>query len=329
MISKRRRDDDGDDLATFFGPLPAPLEAEGDMEQTDESPKPDPAEEQRQRRVSRVARRQLRSSKRTKTAEVEDGYSTDSSLAPHDASAYSSALQSLASRKKEVLADVRAEEFRDPGKGKWSAWREKYSDSYVGAWGGLGVVSVWEFWVRLEGAGWNCIEVRIFIYWESSSPTFFQDPRNLHDFKWYKGLYEYCRPGEGAVEDRELGPDGDLVASMISTAVIPMICKVIEGGALDVYSQKHIVRMIDLAEEIEASLDQGNIKFQVRFNFTFNLVLSNPVHIVIAQISHAFLPSCHYRNGNITFQIQNHSTIRFWFQPRSHTWTKAFFIPPG
>ena len=61
------------------------------------------------------------------------------------------------------------------------------------------------------------------------------------------------------------------MASMISTAVIPMICKVIEGGALDVYSQKHIVRMIDLAEEIEASLDPGNIKFQVRFDFSFSL----------------------------------------------------------
>ena len=171
MISKRRRDDDDDDLATFFGP---PLEIEGDMEQTDEleriAPNPSPADEQCQRRVSRVARRQLRSSKRTKKAvEVEDGYSTDSSLTPHDASAYLSALQSLASRKKEILADVRAEEFRDPGKGKWSVWRERYSDSYVGAWGGLGVVSVWEFWVRLEGAGWDCIEVRACVYGKKSS----------------------------------------------------------------------------------------------------------------------------------------------------------------
>ena len=168
MISKRRRDDDSDDLATFFGPLPASLETENDMEQTDElgrtAPELSPADERRQRRVSRAARRQLRSSKRTKAVEVEEGYSTDSSLAHHDASAYSSALQSLASRKKEVLADVRAEEFLDPGKGKWSVWREKYLDSYVGAWGGLGVVSVWEFWVRLEGVGWNCIEVRAFGY---------------------------------------------------------------------------------------------------------------------------------------------------------------------
>jgi GC-rich sequence DNA-binding factor len=69
-------------------------------------------------------------------------------------------MQDLDSRKKAVLADVKAAEFRDPGKGRWSVWREKYSDSYVGAWGGLGVVSVWEFWVRLECVGWDCVEVR-------------------------------------------------------------------------------------------------------------------------------------------------------------------------
>ena len=33
--------------------------------------------------------------------------------------------------------------------------------------------------------------------------------------------------------DTELGPDGDLVSAMISTAVIPRICKMIEGGAFD------------------------------------------------------------------------------------------------
>lgn len=88
----------------------------------------------------------------------------------------------------------------------------------------------------------------------------------MHSFKWYKGLYAYSRPGQEdtVLEERELGPDGDLVASMISTAVIPMICKIIDEGALDVYSLKHIKRVVDLSEEIEASLEAGNVKFQVR-----------------------------------------------------------------
>jgi len=94
----------------------------------------------------------------------------------------------------------------------------------------------------------------------------------LHSFKWYRGLYAYSRPEqeEIVVEERELGPDGDLVASMISTAVIPMICKIIDGGALDVYSLEHIKRIIDLSEEIEASLEAGNVKFQVRPFFMEN-----------------------------------------------------------
>jgi GC-rich sequence DNA-binding factor len=91
--------------------------------------------------------------------EEEEGFSTDSSLPLAEASDYTNALKSLAVRTKDVLADVRAEEFRDPGKGRWSIWREKYADSYVGAWGGLGVVGVWEFWVRLEMVGWDCVEV--------------------------------------------------------------------------------------------------------------------------------------------------------------------------
>lgn len=92
----------------------------------------------------------------------------------------------------------------------------------------------------------------------------FQDARSLDSFKWYKGLYAYSRPGEEDLEERELGPDGDLVASMISTAVIPRLCKVVEGGAFDVYSHIHVRRMIDLAEEVEASLDPANPKFEVR-----------------------------------------------------------------
>ncbi|EDR13826.1 uncharacterized protein LACBIDRAFT_309262 [Laccaria bicolor S238N-H82] len=248
LVCQRRQMDDEDDLTIFLGPLPTPV-AKPELEEYDELgriiPKPNAAFARRERRTARLSRRQVRQ-QRSRKAELEEGYSTDSSLPPPDASAYSSAIASLALRTKEVLADVRADEFRDPGKGRWSVWREKYSDSYIGAWGGLGVVSVWEFWVRLELIGWDCVE----------------DSRSLHDFKWYKGLYEYSRPGNGDPHERELGPDGDLVVSMISTAVIPRLCKLVEGGAFDAYSEQHVRRMVDLAEEVEASVETGNMKFQ-------------------------------------------------------------------
>ena len=53
------------------------------------------------------------------------------------------------------------------------------------------------------------------------------------------------------------------MASMISSAIIPRLCKLVEGGALDVYSARHIRRMVHLAEEVEASVEDGNAKLQV------------------------------------------------------------------
>jgi GC-rich sequence DNA-binding factor len=87
----------------------------------------------------------------------------------------------------------------------------------------------------------------------------------LDSFHWYQGLYEYSRPGatDESLEERELGSDGDLVSSMITTAIIPRLSKMIEGGALDVYSEKHVRRAIDLVEELEASIEAGNVKIHV------------------------------------------------------------------
>ncbi len=160
MIEKRRRADDEDDLSTLFGPL-------SDSDNVRATPNEinnvaPPPLSKRERHVARIARRQLRQQRRT--TDEEDGYSTDSSLPPSDATAYDDALKSLASKKKDILSDVKVKEFHSPEKVRWNAWREKYSDSYVSAWGGLGMISVWEFWARLELLGWDCIEV---------SPTIF------------------------------------------------------------------------------------------------------------------------------------------------------------
>ncbi|KAJ7767506.1 hypothetical protein DFH07DRAFT_1058544 [Mycena maculata] len=166
--------------------------------------------------------------KTEKDFDDEEGYSTDLSLPPSDVSSYRSAISSLAECAGQVLSDVKAEEIRDPDKEWWTAWREQYAEShYVGAWGGL---SVWEFWVRLEIVGWD----------------------------FARGSYNYSPPNGD-----ELGPDGDLVGSMISTATIPRICKLVEGGAFDAYSDVDVRRVIDLAEEVEASVEPGHPKFLV------------------------------------------------------------------
>ncbi|KAK7048567.1 hypothetical protein R3P38DRAFT_3174816 [Favolaschia claudopus] len=137
-------------------------------------------------------------------------------------------MSSLKERTRPGLFDFCAEEFRDPDTGRWGAWHEKYADTCVRACGGLGVVSVWEFGVYLEIIGWDFIK----------KSGYFQ-----------KGLYEYSRPlGDG------LDPDGDL------TAVVSRTCKLVEGGMVDAHPEASVQRMVDLSEEVEASVEPGNAK---------------------------------------------------------------------
>jgi GC-rich sequence DNA-binding factor len=64
-----------------------------------------------------------------------------------------------------------------------------------------------------------------------------------------------------------LGPDGDLVSATITTVVLPRLTKLLEGGALDPFSGKNIRRLVDLAEEVEISVEKSNHRFQVIGNF--------------------------------------------------------------
>ncbi len=161
IISKRRLEDDEDDLSVFLGSPPD--SAPSQPEELDELGRVIPRQNftvvRRQRQTDRAARRK----RRTVTHE-EEGYSTDGTLPPSDASDYQTAMTKLSSKIQDVLADVRSEEFRDPSLGvaKWfGEWRQKNSETYVGAFGGLGMISAWEFWVRWELAGWDPMEVRM------------------------------------------------------------------------------------------------------------------------------------------------------------------------
>ena len=257
MILKRRLQDDEDDLSLFFGT--PPTSASEKTEEVDDLgriiPGQNPIAAHRERRTYRTARH----SRRQPTKE-EEGYSTDSSLALSDETDFQTAMSNLRTKISSILQDVKSNEFRDPrhGLAKWfGAWREKYPDSYNNAFGGLGMVSAWEFWVRLEILGWNPIEV----------------PRALDSFSWFESLYDYSHlrahsseedMDKDEDEEPDLGPDGDLVSAMISTAVVPRLYKVIQGGAFDAYSAKHIRILIDLAEQVEASVTQDKFELFIK-----------------------------------------------------------------
>ncbi|CEL62527.1 GC-rich sequence DNA-binding factor 2 OS=Homo sapiens GN=GCFC2 PE=1 SV=2 [Rhizoctonia solani AG-1 IB] len=229
MISKRRLDDMSDDLSLFLG---APTTGE-DMEVVDELGRTIPSSTAPQSAV-RKSRREARQSRRSAHPshdEDQEGYSTDGSLGSSDAQDLTQAITLCRSKASSVFSDVTAEEFRDPRKGvaKWfGEWRDRWGDSYTGAWGGLGVVGAWEMWVRLEVLVWDPLI----------------DRRTLDSFRWYKSLHEFS--GENPE------PDQDLVLSMTATAIIPRLSKLVQAGALDPYSAKHVKRLRDVVEQIEA-----------------------------------------------------------------------------
>lgn len=248
LIAGRRKEDDEDDLVTVFGSLPREEGEAREEPELDEFgraiPKPSIQQLRKERMEYRSIRRAHRlKSRRTTTSEDEEGYSTDDELPRDDETAYTEAVSSIQSRGQEILADVKAEEFKDPSKGRWGSWRQRYPDLYVNAWGGLGVVSVWEFWVRLELLGWDPISTG--------------HGKGLDQFRWFISLYEFS-------SQQAAGQQEDLVASMLGSTVVPVLCKMIEeGGVVDVYSEKDARRFADLVDEVEAGLGEGGVKVQV------------------------------------------------------------------
>ena len=177
MITSRRRTDDADDLALIFGDIPS--SSMDEPEEIDEFGRPLPKINstvlRRERQAAREARRSRRKARlsRIQDIDADDGYSTDSSLPPSDAKDYGTAINELIADGKDVLSDVHAIAFQDPsqGLGKWfGEWRSQYRDTYTNAWGGIGLVSAWEFWVRLEMLGWNALEVICCFIWPFCCP---------------------------------------------------------------------------------------------------------------------------------------------------------------
>lgn len=65
--------------------------------------------------------------------------------------------------------------------------------------------------------------------------------------------------------------EGDLASSMVLTAIVPRLCKIIEGGGFNPYSMKDIRTVTDLVEQVEIAVrDTTDLKFQVRTQSIFN-----------------------------------------------------------
>jgi GC-rich sequence DNA-binding factor len=65
-------------------------------------------------------------------------------------------------------------------------------------------------------------------------------------------------------DEPPLGVDGDLVAAMVSSAVVPLLTKSFESGAYDSYSAAQTRRAVDLAEVVSELSGKDSRKFTVR-----------------------------------------------------------------
>jgi GC-rich sequence DNA-binding factor len=97
-----------------------------------------------------------------------------------------------------------------------------------------------------------------------------QDSENLNSFAWYSALQGYSRHRRDDTPGSKASASEDLVSSMISTAIIPRLCKMIAGGAFDSYSAKHVRRIVDVTTQVQDSVGAENVKLQVSEAVHFN-----------------------------------------------------------
>lgn len=156
-LSRRRLDDDSDDLALCLG-VPYNDPASNKSSIGDPSA-PSDAEERNARRANRASRVSQPGLNPT-----EEGYLSDSALPDADTADYMAARSELRDRLQTVLGDVGAEDFRDPEVGlakRFALWQQEYGEDYQGAYGGIAMVQAWEFWARWEMGDWDPLDVSV------------------------------------------------------------------------------------------------------------------------------------------------------------------------
>jgi GC-rich sequence DNA-binding factor len=184
MVSRRRMEDDADDVALCLGvptevdvatlqPYVAPIPpASADEEESlsrllNNLTLPPTANIRTSRRTTRLARLASSTtspaSTMTEPAEspLDQGYLTDAALPQSDESDYILARAALDARRMAVFDDVKAVEMKDPEAPgglleRFDQWRTREGgEEYRMAWGGEALVTALEFWARWEVAGWD------------------------------------------------------------------------------------------------------------------------------------------------------------------------------
>ncbi|PWN49187.1 hypothetical protein IE53DRAFT_411810, partial [Violaceomyces palustris] len=207
-------------------------------------------------------------------------------LSAPDQISYDQARQSLREKVSRILSDVKAPEYLDPcfrisGReedpvlhpscivSRFKEWRTRYREEYEKAWGGLALVSVWEFWSRLEICEWDPFP--------SSSPSASSanasnassattTTMGLEGFKWYKDLDLYVHSDVyGQLEEgntSQVGGDDEILKTMISNVLLPRLNEISEKVGLDPWNRIDNSGLARIVEMASYFLDKGDQRLE-------------------------------------------------------------------
>ena len=186
-------------------------------------------------------------------------------LAPAEQHDYDIAKRGVKDDVKRIFEDVRAPDFKDPSTvlmEKFGEWRKQFGDDYLRAWAPLGMVSVWEFWVRVEMVGWDALRVG---GRSSSSSKLSDNPKDSNKSIMGLKAYGFCHSYAASkdsdeehmqTEDEEakLSMDRECIPHLLSTIIIPHLMTHFSNGGYDAYSVEETQRALDLVDMVEGGL---------------------------------------------------------------------------
>lgn len=181
---------------------------------------------------------------------------SDESLLPGDEASFANATTPLRARLASLLDDVQAPEFLWPDArlqaddsvplhpssvhSRYRKWRTRYPDDYNGAWGGLSLAGIWEFWAQRELALWDPLR------------------DDLEASLSLQALQHWSEDAGHAA----LGGDDEVVSTLVNAVFVPRIMQFAECGGFDPWSAKHAIRAVRLARQVVDFVDKQGVRFQ-------------------------------------------------------------------
>ncbi|KDN49615.1 hypothetical protein K437DRAFT_255299 [Tilletiaria anomala UBC 951] len=170
-------------------------------------------------------------------------------------------LARLSARLNNLFDDVKAPEFVDPAarsdadKGgalhprsvlaRFAQWRERFSGDYSGAWGGLALAGIWDFWIRKELVGKT---LRGFV------------PLQVEALSWQMHVHEFQEIGAGIPD--AISGDDEILDHMITNSVATTLRSLAEGGAYDPWSVGQSKAVGSLVTELAEVMDTSSATFK-------------------------------------------------------------------